>query len=307
MLPSGAISALCQSSPLRNVGRKSGFHQVSMTGQLREQVTAKSPGPAAKPVKADARIWLSRTLSLLSVLVFLGVWMMATESGWVAPVFLPSLRTVLSEASKLVSSGELWGAVLISSQRVFIGFALAAIVAIPLGILMGVWWPAKAIVGPFVSLLRPLPSITWIPLTMLWLGIGESQKVAIVFMGSWLYILLATVEATKQVDPLLVRAARNLGAGDLAIMREVILPGSLPGIIAGLKITLAIAWSCVLSAEMVAAQSGLGALIWQAKDWGNLALVLVGMICISITVLLADRLANIIERALLPWQRGGRH
>ena len=230
--------------------------------------------------------------------------MLVTERGWVAPVFLPSPRTVVSEAAKLVISGELWSAILISSQRVFLGFALAALVAIPLGILVGVWWPARAIVGPFISLLRPLPSITWIPLTMLWLGIGEAQKVAIVFMGSWLYILLATVEATKQVDPLLVRAARNLGAGDLAIMREVILPGSLPGIIAGLKITLAIAWSCVLSAEMVAAQSGLGALIWQAKDWGNLALVLVGMICISITVLLADRLANILERALLPWQRG---
>ena len=107
------------------------------------------------------------------------------------------------------------------------------VVAIPLGILMGVWWPAKAIVDPFVSLLRPLPSITWIPLTMLWLGIGESQKVAIVFMGSWLYILLATLEATKQVDPLLIRAARNLGANDLAIMREVILPGALPGILRG--------------------------------------------------------------------------
>lgn len=279
---------------------------MSTTEQTTESIVGEPIRPPVRPSRLAVGISLSLVLSVVSVMVFLGLWTLATELGWIAPVFLPSPRAVLTEAGKIIASGDLWTSILMSSQRVFAGFALAALVAIPLGILMGVWWPAKAIVDPFVSLLRPLPSITWIPLTMLWLGIGESQKVAIVFMGSWLYILLATLEATKQVDPLLIRAARNLGANDLAIMREVILPGALPGIIAGLKITLAIAWSCVLSAEMVAAQTGLGAIIWQAKDWGNLALVLVGMICISLTVLVADWLANILERALLPWQRNRR-
>ncbi|MSO65992.1 MAG: ABC transporter permease [Alphaproteobacteria bacterium] len=242
-------------------------------------------------------------VNIVSVLGFVGLWAASTELGWIAPIFLPSPAAVMAEAAKLLNTGELWVAVLASSRRVFFGFGLATIVAVPLGILMGVWWPAKAIVDPFVSLLRPLPSITWIPLTILWLGIGESQKIAIVFMGSWLYILLATIESTKRVDPMLIRAARNLGASDLAIMHEVILPGALPGILAGLKITLAISWSCVLSAEMVAAQNGLGALIWQAKDWGNLPLVLVGMVGISLTVLLADALAERIERLLQPWER----
>lgn len=274
---------------------------------MQKASTAPSTAGATPTRSTRLRKGFGLLVSLISVLAFLGLWTAGTELGWIAPVFLPSPRAVLAEAARLVSTGELWLAIGVSSQRVFLGFGLAAMVAIPLGILMAVWWPAKAVLDPFVSLLRPLPSITWIPLTMLWLGIGESQKVAIVFMGSWLYILLATYEATKQVDPLLVRAARNLGAGDLAVMREVILPGALPGIISGLKITLAIAWSCVLSAEMVAAQTGLGAIIWQAKDWGNLALVLVGMICISLTVLVADRLANVLERMLLPWQRGRRH
>ena len=186
---------------------------MSTIEQPKERVAKTASDPAANSLKSDNRLWRSWALSLAAVLAFLATWMLVTELGWVAPVFLPSPRAVVSEAAKLVISGELWSAILISSQRVFLGFALAALVAIPLGILVGVWWPARAIVGPFISLLRPLPSITWIPLTMLWLGIGESQKVAIVFMGSWLYILLATVEATKQVDPLLVRAARNLGAG----------------------------------------------------------------------------------------------
>lgn len=245
-------------------------------------------------------------IGALSVSIVLALWYLSTALGWILPVFLPKPGTVLQEAWGALAGGALLKDVWMSSKRVFLGFALAGVVAIPLGVAMAVWAPAKAALDPFVSLLRPLPSITWIPLTMLWLGIGEAQKVAIVFMGSWIYILIYTYESTRRVDPLLLRAARNLGARDIDVMLEVILPGALPGIITGLKVTLAISWSCVLSAEMVAAQNGLGALIWQAKDWGNLALVLVGMICISITVLLADRLADAIERLLLPWERNRR-
>jgi taurine transport system permease protein len=242
-------------------------------------------------------------VSTLSVLSVLALWYFSTERGWVSPVFLPKPGRVVSEGAANLANGQLLKDIWMSTQRVVLGFLLAGAVAIPLGIIMAVWAPAKAAIDPFVSLLRPLPSITWIPLTMLWLGIGEGQKIAIVFMGSWIYILLYTIESTKRVDPLLIRAARNLGAGDLHVMLHVILPGALPGIIAGLKVTLAISWSCVLSAEMIAAQNGLGALIWQGKDWGNLALVLVGMLSISIVVLLADKVANVLERLLLPWER----
>lgn len=288
---------------------------TELVGQNRIAVNAQEPTERVAPAnsrvqrKSTARLgysWLT-ILSLASVAVVITLWYMATERGWILPIFLPKPGTVVSEAWGALVNGHLLLDVWMSTKRVFLGFFLAAIVAVPVGVIMAVWAPAKAVMDPFVSLLRPLPSITWIPLTMLWLGIGEGQKVAIVFMGSWIYVLLYTLESTKRVDPTLIRAARNLGASDLAIMREVILPGALPGIIAGLKVTLAISWSCVLSAEMIAAQNGLGALIWQAKDWGNLALVLVGMICISITVLVADHIANVIERLLLPWERHRRH
>lgn len=263
----------------------------------------------AAPSRSGRR-WRFRQAMLLinlsAVAAVLLLWWAATHYGWVAPIFLPAPGDVLHAARLTMRNGELFTDIAVSARRVFLGFGLAAVIAVPLGIVMGVWRPAKAIMDPFVSLLRPLPSITWIPLTILWLGIGEAQKVAIVFMGSWIYILLYTVESTRRVDPLLLRAARNLGAGDVAVMREVILPGALPGIITGLKVTLAISWSCVLTAEMVAAQNGLGALIWQAKDWGNLALVLVGMLCISMTVLVADWLMLRLERLLLPWERSRR-
>ena len=257
----------------------------------------------SRPGRRRSRRPALLVVSVLSVLLVLALWYFATERGWVSPVFLPKPGRVVAEAIANFASGQLPKDIWMSTQRVLLGFLLAGVVAVPLGIIMAVWAPAKAAMDPFVSLLRPLPSITWIPLTMLWLGIGEGQKVAIVFMGSWIYILLYTIESTKRVDPLLIRAARNLGASDLHVMLHVILPGALPGIIAGLKVTLAISWSCVLSAEMIAAQNGLGALIWQGKDWGNLALVLVGMLCISIVVLLADKLADMLERLLLPWER----
>jgi len=257
----------------------------------------------ARPGRRRSRKPALLLISVLSVLFVLALWYLATERGWVSPVFLPKPGRVVAEAIANFASGQLLKDIWMSTQRVLLGFLLAGVVAVPLGIIMAVWAPAKAAMDPFVSLLRPLPSITWIPLTMLWLGIGEGQKVAIVFMGSWIYILLYTIESTKRVDPLLIRAARNLGASDLHVMLHVILPGALPGIIAGLKVTLAISWSCVLSAEMIAAQNGLGALIWQGKDWGNLALVLVGMLCISVVVLLADKLADMLERLLLPWER----
>lgn len=273
---------------------------------IRTTVPATGAGKQARNRNGGLRMPQQLLLNLLGVAVLLGGWALATETGWVSPLFLPSPVSVASEASKLMASGELWVAILASTRRVMLGFALAALVAVPLGIIIGVWKPAKAVMDPLISLLRPLPSITWIPLTMLWLGIGEAQKVAIVFLGSWIYILLYTVESAKRVDPLLVRAARNLGASEFVIMREVILPAALPGILSGLKVTLAISWSCVLSAEMVAANNGLGALIWIAKDWGNLALVLVGMVCISLTVLVADMLANRIERLLVPWERSRR-
>ena len=268
-------------------------------------VADKAPGGPAAPRRRSAS-HAALPIGALSVGLFLFAWYAATNFGFVSPIFLPSPQLVWRSAARLVASGELLDDVLVSSERVFLGFGLAALIGIPLGVIMGVWQPAKSALDPFISLLRPLPSITWIPLTILWLGIGESQKIAIVFLGSWIYVLIATYESTRRVDPLLIRAARNLGASDIAVMTEVILPGALPGIITGLKITLAISWSCVLSAEMVAAQDGLGALIWQAKDWGNLALVLVGMVCISITVLIADLAARRIERLLLPWERNQR-
>jgi len=171
------------------------------------------------------------------------------------------------------------------------------------GIVLGTSRTAKALFDPFLSIIRPLPSLSWIPPTILWFGIDEGQKYAIVFMGTFASALLYVMESRRRVDPLLIKAAQNLGATRLDVLREVILPGSLPGIISGLKVCLALAWTCLLSAEMVAATHGLGALIWFAKDWNNMALVMVGMVSISATVLVIDSAFRVIEDRILPWER----
>jgi taurine transport system permease protein len=242
-------------------------------------------------------------LGALSVVVLLVVWHLATAGGYISAIFLPSPQQVVGQARRYLADGSLFWHVLTSGRRVLVGFLLATVVAVPLGIVLGTSRTAKALFDPILSIIRPLPSLSWIPLTILWFGIDEGQKYAIVFMGTFASALLYVMESTRRVDPLLIKAAQNLGATRLDVLREVILPGSLPGIISGLKVCLALAWTCVLSAEMVAATHGLGALIWFAKDWNNMALVMVGMVSISITVLVIDSAFRAIEDRILPWER----
>jgi taurine transport system permease protein len=140
----------------------------------------------------------------------------------------------------------------------------------------------------------------------MWLGIGESQKYAIVFMGTLAPTLIFVIDATQRVEPVLIRAARNLGASQVRVLWEVILPGALPSILSALKVTLALAWACIISAEMVGATSGLGFLIWNAKDWANISQVIVGMLTISLSVLVLDIAHRAVVRLLTPWRRGER-
>jgi taurine transport system permease protein len=268
------------------------------------------PRPAAGAVTTAARrgpgsATASRSIALgtLSVIVLVAVWYGLTAGGYISPIFLPTPLQVVKQARRYLTDGSLFWHVVTSGRRVLIGFALAAVVAVPLGIVLGTSRTAKALFDPILSIIRPLPSLSWIPLTILWFGIDEAQKYAIVFMGTFASALLYVMESTRRVDPLLIKAAQNLGATRLDVLREVILPGSLPGIISGLKVCLALAWTCVLSAEMVAATHGLGALIWFAKDWNNMALVMVGMVSISLTVLLIDSAFRAIEDRILPWER----
>ena len=252
-------------------------------------------------------LWRVILIGAAGLLGFLGLWEAVVGLGLVDAFFLPAPTQVLERMQQLASGPDavLWDDVRISATRVLAGFALSALVGVPFGLVMGVSPLVRAALNPVISIIRPLPALSWIPLSMLWLGIDEQQKYAIVFMGSFASVLVYTTDATMRVDNTLVLAARNLGANRLQILRYVVLPGALPNILSGLKVVLAIAWTCVISAEMVGANSGLGFRIWTAKEWSDTGQVLVGMISISVTVLLLDIVFRVIERLIVPWERRG--
>ena len=256
---------------------------------------------AASPKKkgGGSLVWVS----CLSLLSFLLVWELICQMGMVSPIFMPPPSQVLARASTMMEQGTLIWNVLASARRVMVGFLVAVMVAIPLGIWLGTSRIARAIFDPVISFLRPLPSMSWIPLSLLWFGINETQKYSIVFMGSFVPALLYVVEATRSIDPLLVRAARNLGANRWQVMREVMLPGCLPQIISGMKIILGLSWTCVISAELVAAKEGLGFMIMNGKEFFQTDTVVLGMVLISFTVLTTDLVVRALERWLLKWQQ----
>jgi len=242
-------------------------------------------------------------ISVVSAGVFIGLWEYLAWIRAIDPEFFPPPSHVWGELIKLLSDGTLLIYIAESARRVLLGFVLSSAVGIPLGILLGTFLPFRWIVQPLISIIRPLPSLAWIPLSLLWLGIGESQKYAIVFMGTLAPLVVFVTDATLRIEPIYVRAAQNLGASRWRIMWEVVLPGALPSIISALKVTLALAWTCIISAEMVGSKDGLGYLIWNAKDWSNVGQVMVGMLAISATVLTLDSVVRLVEHRLIPWHR----
>jgi taurine transport system permease protein len=242
-------------------------------------------------------------ISVVSASAFVGLWEYLAWIRAIDPEFFPPPSHVWGELIKLLGDGTLLIYIVESARRVLLGFLLSAVVGIPLGILLGTFLPVRWIIQPVISVMRPLPSLAWIPLSLLWLGIGESQKYAIVFMGTLAPLVVFVTDATLRVEPIYFLAARNLGASRWRIMWEVVLPGALPSIVSALKVTMALAWTCIISAEMVGAQDGLGYLIWNAKDWSNVGQVIVGMLAISATVLTLDSIIRLVEHRLIPWHR----
>lgn len=252
--------------------------------------------------RASWRAVGTTALAILSLPTFLILWELAVRERLVSPLFLPAPTTIGHTAVDLIRDGTLVDDVLTSTRRVLVGFGLSIAAAIPVGVVIGRVPMVAAALNPLLSLIRPLPSLSWIPLAMLWLGIGETEKYAIVFMGVFAAGVVYVVEATKHVDPVLVTAGRNLGANRLQVLWHVVLPAALPQIFGGCKVVLALAWTCIISAEMVGASSGLGYLIWNGKSWNNTPQILAGMAGISATVLVIDWVFRRIERRIFPWR-----
>lgn len=242
-------------------------------------------------------------LTLLAVLI--GFWQFAS-TVWLPridphmAVLMPAPTLIARTGTAMIASGELFYHLVDSLRREAMAFVFAAI-AIPLGMAMGWWRLVYDQVNPIMEILRPIPPLAWIPLSILWFGIGDEQNEFIIFLGMFFPILVNTIVGVKNIEPNLVRAARSLGAPERKVLMRIVLIGALPQIITGVRIGLGVGWMALVAAELVGANSGLGFLINDARSMLRTDTIIVGMLAIGLIGLLIDSIIRLLGRRLLPW------
>jgi ABC-type nitrate/sulfonate/bicarbonate transport system permease component len=217
---------------------------------------------------------------------------------------LPPPTEVYKGAVELIRKGLLQQDILASLKRVGIALGAASIIGFPLGAALGgsrhFAWSFEPVVGFF----RPIPPLAWIPLSILWFGISDSQNIFIIFLAAVFPIMLNTMEGVRDVDRQLIRAARTLGAGRLAIIFTVILPATLPAMFVGFRVGTGIAWMALVAGELVASTSGLGYLISQGRFLFRSDYIIVGMVMIGVIGLLLDGMVRLLQAVVTPWRQG---
>jgi len=245
-------------------------------------------------------------LSWATVAGILLVWYGLTALGLVTPFILPSPGELGREFLALLSQGyaqkPLSEHVLASLFRTFTGLGLGLAVGIPLGLVMGANRTLFAILSPIFAFMRPIPPIAFIPLMILYFGIGEFSKVLLIFMAALWYVVLSASAGVRTVPRDLVRAAQNLGLTQGQIFRHVIFWAALPHIMTGVKTATAISWAIVVAAELIAAQAGLGFLVMDATTFFRVPDVYIGILIIGLIGLTLEMIARGLERSLLHWQ-----
>lgn len=251
----------------------------------------------------------SRSYRLLSVgtgLLLFALWWAATNYGWVDTVVLPSPQVMYDTAASFFGSGyagkPALDHIVASVLRTFTGLMGGIILGIPVGLLIGYYRAADAILGPIFSFIRPVPPIAFIPLAILYFGIGELPKILLIGTAAFWYVVLNTSNGVRSVPIDLIRAALNLGVRPHQLMFRVILPASLPHIMTGVKTATALSWAIVVAAELVAAQMGLGYLIMDAATFFRVPFVYLGIIIIGIIGLGLEFLTNLLESRWLHWR-----
>lgn len=240
--------------------------------------------------------------SVLGITGLLLIWELVCRMNIVPPLFLPAPTAIVTAGWELISSGELMKNLLASLYRIGWGYLLGATVGIIIGLILGFSKWADAIFTPIVYSIYPIPKIALLPLIILWFGIGELPKVAIIALGVFFPVLINTFSGVKSVDQILIKAAVTFGSNHFNVIRKVILPGALPTIFAGLKLAAGTALLLLVSAEMIAAQYGIGAMV---LHYGNLMItnkLMVGVLLLSFLGLLFNRVLQWLERKLIPWK-----
>src|SRR5215470_7141477 len=231
---------------------------------------------------AQPRKWEKYFWPLLMASFFLIIWTLSVR--WTGSKVFPSPRDVERGMSELVSKGVLWHYILDSLRRVASGYLTAAVLGIPAGLMLG-WYPAAAsVVNPVIQILRPISPIAWIPVSIIWFGVGDLAAIFLIFLASFFPIVVASMNGVRNVPSMYRRAGRNFGLAPAQLLAKVVFPAALPQIIVGLRIALGIAWLVVVAAEMIAVDSGLGYLVIDSRNSGKrydlvvAAMLLIGLI-----------------------------
>ncbi|MHB0953961.1 MAG: ABC transporter permease [Allorhizobium sp.] len=237
---------------------------------------------------------------VIPVLLLL-VWWMVTYMGMVRPLFLPSPWSVIGEGWRQVSEGILLADASVSVYRIVIGWLAATVVAVPVGILMGNYRLVEGLFEPLISTVRYMPVVALIPLSILWAGIGDGQKILILFLGTFFQQTLMIMDNVKNIDINLIRAGQTLGFSNNEILRRIILPAALPGIWDTFRITIGWTWTYLVVAELVAANAGLGRRIMDAQRYLSTDTILFGTLFIGLLGLLTDYLFKRAGKSLFKW------
>nr|WP_321936793.1 aliphatic sulfonate ABC transporter permease SsuC [Paraburkholderia sp. J8-2] len=234
----------------------------------------------------------------LAVLV---IWEVAAKSGALSTRVLPEPLAVLRAAWSLIESGEMWADVRVSTWRALSGFAIGGGIGLVLGLATGLFKPVETALDSTVQMVRNIPALAMIPLVILWFGIGEEAKVFLVALGVFFPVYVNTFHGIRSVDANLVEMARSYGLKGFALYREVILPGALPSILVGVRFALGLMWVTLIVAETISAQSGIGYMTMNAREFLQTDVVVVGILLYAALGKLADWLAKWLERVALRW------
>ena len=246
------------------------------------------------------------SLSLLSVAVLLLVWWGVTTLGLIAPLFLPPPQLVLKKLLLIAGpqgfmDATLWQHLGASLTRMLVALFFAALIGIPVGIAMGLSPSIRGLLDPLIELYRPVPPLAYLPLMVIWFGIGETSKILLIYLAIFAPVTLSTLAGVKNAQQVRIRAAQALGATRWQLLRWVILPGALPEILTGLRIGLGVGWSTLVAAELIAATRGLGFMVQSAGEFLATDVVLAGIAVIALIAFSLELGLRALQRRLTPW------
>jgi len=248
----------------------------------------------------------SFSLSLLSLALLLLIWWSVTALGLISPLFLPAPQQVLSKLLLIASpqgfmDATLWQHLAASLTRMLVALFAAAAIGIPVGIAMGLSPAVRGLLDPLIELYRPVPPLAYLPLMVIWFGIGETSKILLIYLAIFAPVTLSTLAGVRNTQQVRIRAAQSLGASRWQLLRWVILPGALPEILTGLRIGLGVGWSTLVAAELIAATRGLGFMVQSAGEFLATDVVLAGIAVIALIAFTLELGLRALQRRLTPW------